>query len=158
AFPEQGEPHLEVSGMDATALMDLEEKQLAWPNKTHGEIARAVFGSYGLSATVEDTVTRHVEAVSTVPQAATDIRFLRRLAASHGFECRVSGSTGYFRSPNFRDAPQRTLVAGFGSALNLAELTVHVDGTPASRGETRWVDPMEKREHTKTLTGSGRRR
>ena len=80
------EPYLELSGMDLSAAMDLAEKQLAWPNKKDHEIAQAIFSSYGLRPDVEDTVATHGEALATILQTETDIRFLRRLAARNGFE------------------------------------------------------------------------
>jgi phage protein D len=154
----QQPPYLEVSGMDATALMDLEEKQAAWPDKKDHEIAQAIFGSYGLSHEVEDTVERHGEAVSTVLQTETDIRFLRRLAARNGFECHVKGATGFFRGPNLQEPPQRTLALSSGTDANLVQLQVRVDGAPATAPEIRRVDPVEKQEETRRLTDTPRRK
>jgi phage protein D len=152
------EPYLEVAGMDATALMDLEEKQAAWPNKKDHEIARAVFGAYGLSAEVEDTTAQHAEAVSTVLQSETDIRFLRRLAARNGFECHVKGTRGFFRSPNLQDPPQKAVALGVGEDASVIALTAQVDGTPATAPEIRRVDPVEKQVETKRLAETPRRR
>ena len=135
------EPYLELSGMDLSAAMDLAEKQLAWPNKKDHEIAQAIFLSYGLRPDVEDTVATHRETLATILQSETDIRFLRRLAARNGFECHVRGSTGYFRSPNMQEPPQKTLAIEFGRETNLAELRIRVDGTPATEAEIRRVDP-----------------
>src|SRR5262249_13193709 len=78
---DEGESYLEISGMDASCLMDLDEKQLAWANKKDHEIAQTIFASYGLNYEVEDTIDQHREAVSTILQSETDIQFLRRLAA-----------------------------------------------------------------------------
>ena len=86
--------YLEISGMDPSCLMDLDDKQLAWVNKTDHEIARTVFASYGLHYEVEDTVAQHKEAVSTILQTETDMQFLRRLAERNGFECFVRERTG----------------------------------------------------------------
>jgi len=152
------EPYLEIAGMDATALMDLEEKQAAWPNKKDHEIAQSIFGAYGLSYEVEDTVAQHAEAVSTVLQSETDIRFLRRLAARNGFECHVKGATGFFRSPNLQDPPQKTVALGAGEDATLVDLTARVDGTPATAPEVRRVDPVEKQEEVRRLTDAPRRR
>ncbi len=40
---EDGGVYLEISGMDATARLDLEEKQRAWVNKKDSEIAQEIF-------------------------------------------------------------------------------------------------------------------
>jgi phage protein D len=137
--------------------MDLAEKQLAWPNKKDHEIAREIFSSYGLRPEIEDTVATHAEAVATILQTETDIRFLRRLAARNGFECHVRGSTGCFRSPNLRVPPQKTLAIEFGGETNLAELRIRVDGTPSTVTEIRRVDPIAKREEREGLQASPRR-
>ena len=112
-FDPEGDSYLEISGMDASVLLDLEEKQLAWANKKDHEIAQTIFGSYGLSYEVEDTVSQHAEAVSTILQTETDIRFLRRLAARNGFECYVRGGTGYFSGPDLTSPPQKLLAVEF---------------------------------------------
>jgi phage protein D len=152
------EPYLELAGMDATALMDLEDKQLAWPNKKDHEIAQEIFGGYGLSHEVEDTLVQHAEAVSTVLQSETDIRFLRRLAARNGFECHVKGARGFFRGPNLQDPPQKTVALGAGDDASLVSVTTRVDGTPATAPEVRRVDPVEKQEEVKHLAETPRRR
>jgi phage protein D len=148
----------EVSGMDATALMDLEDKQVGWPNKKDSEIAAEIFGAYGLSYEIEDTVTQHAESVRTVLQAESDIRLLRRLAHRNGFECYVRAGTGYFRSPNFQDAPQKLLALQFGAETNLVRLHVTVDGTPPAQAVARRIDPLTKEETKLELTDTPRRR
>jgi phage protein D len=84
---EDGGAYLEISGMDPSALLDLEEKQRAWINKKDSEIAQEIFLAYGLSYEVEDTVVRVPEDDAAVLQTESDMRFLRRLAARNGFEC-----------------------------------------------------------------------
>ncbi|HEX7843731.1 MAG TPA: contractile injection system protein, VgrG/Pvc8 family [Kofleriaceae bacterium] len=148
---------LEITGMDGSALMDLEEKQVAWPNKKDSDIAQQVFASYGFSWEVEDTQLQHAEAVATILQSESDIRFLRRLAARNGFECYVQGKRGFFRSPNLQDPPQKILAIQFGDQTNLASLTVEVDGTPPTLLEIRRIDPVEKREDRETLADLPRR-
>ncbi|MBN1203493.1 MAG: phage late control D family protein [Myxococcaceae bacterium] len=150
-FGSQQEPYLELSGMDLSARMNLEEKQLAWANKKDHEIAQAVFSSYGLSYEVEDTVVQHAEALATILQSETDIRFLRRLAARNGFECYVRGNTGYFRSPNLQEPPQKLLAVDFGGETNLSQLKLKVEGTSATTAEIRRLDPMEKQEEKESL-------
>lgn len=153
----EGEPYLELSGMDLSAKLDLAEKQLAWPNKKDHQIAQEIFESHNLGYEVEDTVATHGEPLATVLQTETDIRFLRRLAARNGFECHVRGSTGYFRSPNLQEPPQKTLAIEFGRETNLAEIRIRVDGTPATVAEIRRVDPMAKQVERERLQASPRR-
>jgi phage protein D len=151
------DPYLEISGLDVSAAMDLEEKQRAWVNKKDHEIAQDIFSSYGLSYEVEDTVAEHSEDVATILQNETDIRFLRRLAARNGFECHVHAGTGFFRSPNMQDPPQKLLAVEFGGETNVSDFLVRMDGTPGTLMEIRRIDPLEKLEETETLPASPRR-
>jgi phage protein D len=151
-FGAEQEAYLEVTGMDPSVRMNLEDKQLAWANKKDHEIAQAVFTSHGLNYEVEDTVVQHAEAISTILQSETDIRFLRRLAARNGFECYVRGNTGYFRSPDLQQPPQKLLAVEFGPETNVSQLKIRVDGTAPATTEIRRVDPLEKREETETLS------
>ncbi len=150
--------YIEVAGMDASALMDLEEKQLAWPNKKDSEIAQQIFSSFGLSSVVEDTTLVHDERVATILQSESDIRFLRRLAARNGFECFIQGGKGFFRSPNFQDPPQKVLAIQFGQETNLSSLQLYVDGTPPTSLEIRRIDPVAKQENREKLGNVPRRR
>ena len=153
----EGTPYLELSGMDASAVMDLEEKQIAWFNKKDSEIAAAIFDAHGLSSEVEDTLSRRTEAVATTMQAETDIRFLRRLAARNGFECFVRGGAGFFRSPNLRDTPQPPLAIEFGGQTNLSELRLSVDGTAPTVVDMQRLDPLDKQVERRERTTSPRR-
>ena len=158
AFTTEDDAYLEVTGADGSVLMDLVAHERAWPNKADHEIAKEVFDAYGLSHDVHDTLVQHPEAVSTIVQSETDIRFLRRLAARNGFECRVQGGTGVFRGPNLSGPDQKLLAFGFDPEVNLAAVTVRADGTPVSAAEIRRVDPLKKRVDTRTITDvTGRR-
>jgi len=152
-----GDSYLELSGLDASAVLDLEQKERAWPNKADHEIAREIFQAHGLSSVVEDTVARPQEAQATTLQSDTDMRFLRALAARNGFECYVRGGLGYFRSPNLTEPPQGPLALALGDDATLVSLDFSVDGTPVTHVELRRIDPFEKREEIETLTASPRR-
>lgn len=124
---------LEVWGMDGSVLMDREEKLQAWPNKKDSDIADKIFGLYGLTPEVEDTIVIHDEAVSTTIQRETDIQFLRRLALRNGFECYVEGKTGYFRPPQIDAPPQPVLAVHFGEKTNVKNFSLEVNAlTPAN--------------------------
>lgn len=142
------ESYVELTGSDASVLMDLQDKQFAWTNKRDSDIASAIFDSHNLSWEVEDTELLHSERVATILQSETDIRFLQRLAARNGFECFVQGNRGYFRSPNLQDPPQKPLTLPVG---NLSALRFEVDGTAPTELEIRRLDPFEKREEREVL-------
>ncbi len=155
---DEHQAYLELSGMDASCLMDLQDRQLAWANKKDHEIAQQIFQSYGLDYEVEDTVARHEESAATILQTDPDFRFLRRLAARNGFECFVSGAKGFFRSPNLREPPQKLLAIQFGQETNLSSLKIKVDGTPPAQAEIRRIDPLEKSAGVETLSATPLRR
>ncbi|HZJ62494.1 MAG TPA: contractile injection system protein, VgrG/Pvc8 family [Kofleriaceae bacterium] len=111
--------YIELSGMDRSVAMDLDDKQVAWTNKKDSDIAQEIFSSYGLSWEVEDTELLHDERIATILQSETDIRFLRRLAARNGFECLVRGNRGYFRTANLEQPPQNPVTVPGGNATAL---------------------------------------
>ena len=73
----------------------------SWPGRTRRTTRsrRRSSRPTACATEVEDTAATHGEAVATILQTETDIRFLRRLAARNGFECHVRGSTGVFPQP-----------------------------------------------------------
>jgi phage protein D len=139
---------VELSGGDASVLMDLEDKQVAWANKKDSDIAQEIFTSYGLSWEVEDTELLYSERLATTLQSDTDIRFLQLLAARNGFECFVRGGRGYFRTANLQEPPQKPITVPVGNA---AALRFAIDGTPPTRLEISRLDPFEKREEREIL-------
>ena len=74
--------------MDATMLMNLQEKVMAWP-MPDSQIAQAIFAQYIITPMVSPTLPSLVETEGTTTQRGTDIRFLRRLAQRNGYECFV---------------------------------------------------------------------
>jgi phage protein D len=145
---------LEIWGMDGTVLLDREETLHAWPNEKDSSIAAQIFEQHGLSAVVDDTQIVHDEAVSTIIQRETDIQFLKRLAARNGFECYVSGKTGFFRRPQIDAAPQPVLAAHFGRDTTINRVTFEVDGLTATNVSMFQVDVVSKELWRATLNAS----
>lgn len=135
---------LEIWGMDASVLMDREEKLKDWPDKKDSDIASEIFSLYGLSAEVEDTEVIHDEAVSTIIQRETDIQFLKRLALRNGFECFVAGTTGYFRPPQVDASPQPVLAVHFGTAGNVESFALEVNAAAPANVAMFQVDRVNK--------------
>jgi len=148
------ESYIELTGGDATVLMDLQDKQVAWVNKKDSDIAQAIFDANKLAWEVEDTEFLRADQIATTLQSESDIRFLQRLAARNGFECFVSGRRGYFRTANLQDPPQSPLTVPVG---NLRALRFAIDGTAPTELEIRRFDPFEKREQREVLTASPER-
>jgi phage protein D len=130
--------------MDGTVLLDREEKLRAWPNDKDSAIAAQIFEHYGLTSVVDDTQIVHDEAASTIVQRETDIQFLKRLAARNGFECYVSGTTGFFRHPQIDAASQPVLAVHFGRDTTVNRVTFEVDALTAAKVSMFEVDVMSK--------------
>lgn len=136
---------LDVWGMDASVLMDREDKLKDWPNKKDSDIASEIFRDlYGLTPEVEDTEVTHDEAISTVIQRETDIQFLKRLALRNGYECYVEGSTGFFRTPQVETTPQPVLAVHFGSETNVNHFAIEVNALTSANVAMYQVDRLNK--------------
>lgn len=135
---------VEVWGMDASVLMDRVEKLKDWPNKKDSDVAAEVFASYGLTPEVEDTAVSHDQAVSTIIQRETDICFLKRLALRNGYECYVTGRTGYFRPPQVGEAPQPLLAVHFGEETNVVSLSLEVNALAPAHVRMAQLDRLNK--------------
>lgn len=142
--PDENSSYVELKGMDATCLMNLEEKIRDWPNQSDSDIASAVFSNYQLSATVDATEIKHDDTESTIIQRDTDIQFLKRLARRNGYECVVRGATGYFVKPNFSGKTMPVLAAYFGPQTNLDRFEGRIVGTRPAQLEMHQIDTIEK--------------
>jgi len=122
---------VEVVAMDATVLMDLEEKVRAWPNESDSGVVEAIFGEYGLTPDVEATEPTREEDDVVAIQRATDMQYVRELARRNGFECYVdvaSGSAeGHFHAPRLDEEPQGVLSVRSGAASNVDAFSVRYD-------------------------------
>jgi phage protein D len=122
--------------MDATLLMNLQEKAMAWPNMPDHAIAAAIFGQYALVPRVQPTPPQLVEPEGTTTQRSTDIRFLRRLASRNGFECYVAPEPlsgldmGFFQPPQVTPGPpQAVLNVNSGTETNVIDFRMSYEMT-----------------------------
>ncbi|MFZ0707156.1 MAG: contractile injection system protein, VgrG/Pvc8 family [Candidatus Korobacteraceae bacterium] len=124
---------LDVSGMDTSVLMSLEEKIATWPNLADSDIVQAIVAGYGVPITSDTTATVHQDTDTTIVQRATDIQFVRDLAQRNGlefyFETDDSGAiNAYFRAPQLSGTPQPDLAIQFGDQSNLKHFSAHLNG------------------------------
>jgi phage protein D len=130
---EAGSSTLEVSGLDATLLMNLQEKVMPWPNLPDASIAAAVFGQYAVVPIVQPTPPTLVEPEGTTIQRGTDIRFLRRLARRNGFDCYVQPEPltgfdqGFFRPRQLVGMPDAVLNVSMGGETNVSRFRIRYD-------------------------------
>jgi hypothetical protein len=131
---EGGGSALEVSGMDATMLMNLQEKVMPWPMMPDAQIAQAIFAQYLITPLVSPTLPSLIEPEGTTTQRGTDIRFLRRLAQRNGYECFVQPQPqtgidlGYFGPATNYPAPaEAVLNVRMGSHTNVSDFKIRYD-------------------------------
>lgn len=136
---------LNVSGMDTTVLMSLEEKIATWPNMADSDIVLQIVGDYGVQAQADTTSTVHQQDDTTIVQRGTDIQFVRDLAQKNGmefyFETDDSGTiTAYFRAPQLSATPQPDLAIQFGDQSNLRSFSAHLSGQRPLNVKTAQMD------------------
>ena len=135
---------LEIAGMDGSVLMDREEKLKDWPDKTDSDIAREILGAYPLEVAVDDTEIVHKEALSTVIQRETDLRFVQRLARRNGFDFYVDGGTAHFQRVEAEALRHPILAAHFGPETTLTSFRATVDALRPARVSMFQLDHMTK--------------
>ncbi len=126
-------PSVEIGGVDATAMMNLDDRTVAWPNMPDALIATQLFASYQLVPQVTSTGPVLIDPEGTTMQRGTDIRFLRRLARRNSFEVytlpeTLTGiETGYFGPLVTSGTPSTTLVVHAGDSTSVTDLRITND-------------------------------
>jgi hypothetical protein len=130
---QSGASKLEISGMDATVLMNLQEKVMPWPMLPDSQIADAIFAQHGIIPNTFPTLPTLIEPEGTTTQRGTDIRFLRRLAQRNGYECYVQPNPqtgldiGYFGPPMNLPVADAVLNVRMSPETNVSEFKVNYD-------------------------------
>jgi phage protein D len=146
-----GSSTLEVTGMDATLLMNLEEKVKSWANMPDGAIASSIFGDNTMIPMVDTGSPVLTEPTGTTIQRTTDIRFLKRLAARNGVDCFVqpeptSGvDQGFFKARSLSGSPQAVLSVGLGETeTNVSDFSIRYDAAKPTTASAQGLDPSTK--------------
>jgi hypothetical protein len=109
---------LEIAAQDASWLMNISDTVREWAGQTDGEVANAIFASYGFTGAdgnTDDDSPAHDPDGHSLFQRATDLQFLRGLARRGGKICRVACTdtpgqrTGYFITPAVDGQPAATI-------------------------------------------------
>jgi hypothetical protein len=109
---------IDIWAQDASWLMNLDDHVAEWSGLTDGQVANAIFTSYGFTPAAGNTDNdspSHLPEGHTLVQRATDLQFLRGLARRGGKLCRVACAdtpglrTGYFASPAVTGPPVATI-------------------------------------------------
>lgn len=129
-----GNTNIDVSGMDTSVLMSLEEKIATWPDMADSDIAQQILSSYGVQVHADTTATVHQESDTTIVQRGTDFQFVRDLARRNGLEFyfetdKDSGDVvAYFRAPQLSGTAQPDLAIQFGEQSNLQSFSARLTG------------------------------
>ncbi|MER7582099.1 hypothetical protein [Kitasatospora sp. NPDC097691] len=143
-----GDSSVEVGGLDATGLMNLQDRTQAWPNLPDAVIAAQIFAGYRLVPQVSPTGPVLIEPEGTTVQRGSDIRFLRRLARRNGFEvytlpqANTGIEVGHFHEVSAEGLPVATLAVRAGSASGVTDLRI---GHDMLRATTVTADAMDLR-------------
>jgi Phage tail baseplate hub (GPD) len=109
---------IDLWAQDASWLMNLDDTVTEWSGLTDGQVANAIFGSYGFTpadGNTDNDSPSHTPDGHTLFQRATDLQFLRGLARRGGKLCRVACTdtpgvrTGYFVVPAVDGQPTATI-------------------------------------------------
>lgn len=156
---------LQVWGQDASWLMNLEDKVKEWSDITDGDVANAIFGTYGITPSpdnTQDDSATHTESGHTLMQRASDIQFLRQLARRNGKLCRVAGGaaagqlTGYFAKPKLDGEPALTLTLNDPDKVMVSALDFEWDvtrPTEVDANQALFSDPSDGVSAAATDTG-----
>jgi hypothetical protein len=136
-----GESVLNVVAMDISALLNLEEKKRDWPNKYDSDIVKEIFANalkskssrcnfgrfgYELVPVVESTSRERSDGDQKVVQRATDMSFLKHLAARNGnwavymaTNPKTKKIEGHFHPKRLDSSPQGELRVNRGADTNV---------------------------------------
>jgi hypothetical protein len=127
---------LEVWAQDASWLMNISDTVQEWPGMTDGQVANAIFSSYGFTpdpSNDDPDLPIHDPDLHSLFQRATDLQFLRGLARRDGKLCRVACTdmpgdrTGYFITPNLSGDPVTTITLSDPEAWSVDSLDFEWD-------------------------------
>lgn len=143
---EPGSTYLDVSGMDTSVLLSLEEKIATWPNLADSDIVQQIVGNYGVAVQADETPTVHQENDTTITQRGSDMQLIRNLAERNGFEFyfetdKNSGNiVAFFRAPQLDGTPQPDLAIQFGDESNLRSFSARVSALRPLNVKVQQID------------------
>jgi hypothetical protein len=147
---EPGSAVLTVMGKDIGQMLDLEEKNRAFPNQPDFLIAKTViaeYARYGLVPAVSPTTDVPTFLQRIPRQHETDLGLLKRLASNNGYVFYIEPITlgmnqAYWGPENRLSIPQPALTMDMGSASNVKGLHFSNDGLATVAVEGSFVEPI----------------
>jgi phage protein D len=148
-----GRSTLTVTGEDLSLQLDLEEKNVPYPNLSDSNIVRKVlsaYAHYGIQADVRDTRDTPPDTERIPSQQVTDLALIQRLAERNGFiffiePGEVPGqSTAYWGPENREGRPQKALNLNFGPDTNILNISVSYDSLGPAEPQVKTVDSQSR--------------
>jgi hypothetical protein len=155
---------IDVWAQDASWLMNIDDTVTEWSGQTDGEIANAIFGSYGFTPAAGNTDNdspSHTPDGHTLLQRGTDLQFLRGLARRGGKLCRVActttpgARTGYFTVPAVSGQPVATISLVDPASWTVETLDFDWDVMRPTEADASQVDLTQSADTGSDVTASG---
>jgi hypothetical protein len=149
---EPGASTFTVTGRDISHMLDLEERNGAFPNQPDSVIVTRLLGSYaqyGLVPVVTPTTDVPIQVQRVPRQAETDLQCIRRLARQNGFvfyvEPKAPGATAAYwgREPR-AGLPQPALTVNMGSWTNAEISGASLDAMAPVESRGLFIEPFSK--------------
>jgi hypothetical protein len=149
---EPGAATLTVMGRDVSVMLDLEEKDAAYPNQTDSIIVAGLLASYtqyGITPDLTPTTDVPIEVDRIPRQHETDLRFIRRMAERNGFvfyiePLTVGVSQAHWGPENRLTSTQPALAIGAGSATNVVSFEFANDALAPVGTKGSFIEPTSK--------------
>lgn len=149
-----GQATFSVTGKDLTAAMDLEEKDVSYPNQPDFVIVTKVLkeyaSKYGITPLPKPTTDVPL-IIERIPHQAveTDLRFIQRLAQRNGFvfylePLTVAVNKAHWGPENRLGLPQPALSIDQGSITNVKSINFSYDALAATGTRGVIVEPFTK--------------
>jgi hypothetical protein len=149
---EPGRSTLVVTGTNLSVMLDLEEKDKAYPNQADFLIVAqllAAYPQYGLVPAVIPTTDFPIELQRIPRQAETDLACIRRLATANGYTFYIEpvtfGVNKAYWGPVVRAGlPQPSLTMNMGASTNVTSLSFTNDALAPVAASGGFVEPISK--------------
>ncbi len=147
-----GQSTLTVTGKDVSLLLDLEEKNEAYPNQPDWVIVSQLLAAYtqhGILPAPTPTADVPIELERIPRQHETDLKFIERMATRNGYvfyiEPLLPGvSTAYWGPENRLSLPQPALTANMGAATNVKQMNFSADALAPVETQVSTIEPITK--------------
>ena len=147
---EPGQSTLTVSGRDVSVMLDLEEKDEAYPNQPDFIIVTQLLASYaqfGLVPGITPTGDVPIMLERIPRQSETDLRFIQRMAQRNGYVFYIEPltfglNTAYFGPENRLSLPQAALTQNLGDATNVRSMSFTNDALAPVRTTGTILEPI----------------